>query len=209
MRALVSLVSAAAVLVVGVGAASGAQARVAHGPLRTTTGEVTRLGRTQISVGRLTCHTPATGLLLPGQFTLGDRVTIGCLGGFLRSIRLRLGAQGAATNGSGGATVIQGANGTSSNVSSSATGGNSSAVSISSSSSSTGGTSQVTTSVAAEGPVTAISSSSISIGAATCPFDPASYPPQSAVAQLQVGDVAEIKCTTDSDGSPSSQVSVP
>jgi hypothetical protein len=212
-----------------VAAGGGAQAAP-----RTTTGDITKLGLSHVSVGLLTCLVPTKSMILSGHFALGERVTIDCLGNVLRLIKHRAlttiggtspstGSNTSTTSGAGGTSGTSGSSetnvsstngasstdGTSSSVviTETATSGNATATSVASASSGTPG--QMTTSTSAEGPVTATTPTSISIGAATCPYDRASYPAQSPVAQLQVGDVAKIDCETNPDGTATGSVSVP
>ena len=208
MRSLLPFIAAVglASLIAGSAAASelGRQAR-----LHTRTGAITSLDRTQISVGGLTCDLPAPRAILSGNFALGEQVTIDCLGNILRLIRHHAEAiSGTSASNGSGVTVTSGANGASSSaVTETSTGGSTNATSVASASSTDA--SGTTTSVSAEGPITALTSTSISIGVATCPFDRATYPSQSAVAQLQVGDVAKINCETYPDGTTTGSVTTP
>ena len=216
MRSFITLIAVAAV---GILIASSAVAAAGHGPQatpRATTGDITKLGSSRLSVGRLTCVVPMTSVILSGHFSLGERVTIDCLGDVLRLIKHDVPTDIVGTSPPGGSGTpatstsgANGANGTSSNsvVTATSTSGNATSIAIASASSGSGG--EMTTSVSAEGAVTAITSTSISIGQATCPFDPSSYPSQSPVAQLQVGDIAKITCQTSGDGSTTGSVSVP
>jgi hypothetical protein len=218
MRQLFTLIAVAGVIAVVTGSA-GASQRIRHPRLHTTTGVITSLDRSRISVGGLTCALPTPSGILSGNFDLGERVTIDCVNNVLRFIRHHIlaGTGTFAHNGSNGSngsnvSVTSGANGTSSSTvvtEASTDGGNATATSIASASTSSGSSAQVRTSVSAEGPVTAITSTTISIGDATCPFNRASYPAGSAVAQLQIGDVAKINCETYPSGTTTATVSTP
>jgi len=205
MRSLVTVLAVVVIPSLIAGSAAASE-RGRHARLHMTTGEITKLDLSRISVGGLTCELRTPSAIVSRDFALGERVTIDCLGNVLRLIRHHISGT-SAPNGSS-VSVTSGANGTSSStVTETSTSGNTTATSVASASSS--GASGTTTSVSAEGPVTAITSTSISIGAATCPFERASYPSQSAVAQLQVGDVAKINCETYPDGTTTGSVSTP
>jgi hypothetical protein len=198
------------ILVLMGGSAGAARRSVPH---LTATGTVTSLSHTQIHVGHRECKLGAGGITLTVGFSVGDRVTISCLRGALRSIKQ------ASTSGAPGQPG-------STSISSSSVGNSASSVSSAATQTTTGGPSGSSaksfsiawatgdtsggSTVTATGPITALDSSGITIGGVTCPFPPSGpgVPFASAGGLLNVvsasagvGDKASFTCTTASGGS--------
>jgi hypothetical protein len=174
-----------AALVMGVGLMVG-PAAAAHRPftrpllLQTTTGRISALGLSQVTVGRMTCSLTAKTAALAGTFAVGENVSIGCLGKALNTMKLRPVTSGHALP---PITITV-------------------PPSLPASKSSVGTPPVVTSSASTQGAITALTPSSITIGDLTCPFN-------APTAQLQVGQVIQMSCKTYADGTRVGSIILP
>lgn len=169
IRLLAALVMAVGLMVGPAAAAHRSSVRPLL--LQTTTGRITALDLSQVTVGRMTCSLTVKTAVQAGTFAVGENVSIGCLGKALKTIKLA-----PITNGHALLPI-------SITVPSSLSASNSSAAKPS----------VVTSSASAQGAITALTPTSITIGDVTCPF----HPP---TAQFQVGQVIQMNCKTYADG---------
>ena len=139
--------------------------------VQTTTGRIHTLDFSHVTVGRMTCSLTVKTAALARTFALGENVSIGCLGKALKTMKL--------------APVTSGHALPPITITAPAT--------LPSPKSSTATPSVVTSSASAQGAITALTPTSITIGDVTCPF----HPP---AAQFQVGQVIQMSCKTYADG---------
>ena len=169
MRLLAALVVAVGLMVGPAAAAHRSSARPLL--LQTTTGRITALNLSKITVGRMTCSLTVKTAALAGTFAVGENVSIGCLGKALKTMKLAPVTSGHALP---PITITAPSSLPVSRVS-------------------VATPSVVTSSASAQGAITALTPTSISIGDVTCPF----HPP---AAQFQMGQVIQMSCKTYADG---------
>src|SRR5579863_1067231 len=164
MRWLVpSAVVVAAVSAAAVSASALANPVARPAAVITATGRVTQLDLSTIRVGRTSCSYSAKSAELAEQFDVGENVTIVCVRGVLSKIGLQPIGAGHPSSGSIIVAPVEGGR--------PAPAGSASA-------------SGPTATGSAEGPITALTATSITVGGVTCPFS-ASSP---IAPELAVGD---------------------
>ena len=184
--------------------------------LTTTTGRITYLGLSRLSVGRTTCSLTSKSAALAQSFDVGENVTVSCLRNRLQTIKLAPITSGSThsvtfTKSSGAPTT--GAPTTTTGphnlLSLSYTIGNVTLGGTANTVANSGG--QVASTASATGPITAISSTAISVGDATCQFGTGGGNSQflHQFPQLQVGVVAQISCTMYANGAGAGRIVVP
>jgi hypothetical protein len=203
-----------AVLVAGALLPAAAQATRPPSKLTATTvtGRVTGLGMTQIAVSKTSCSLRGKTAALAAMFAVGENVTIACVNGALKTIKLAPPAGPSHT-----VSVIRS---TSTVIPKAATPG-SSGISIAWSSGAifengTVGDASAPVTVSASGAVSAFDASSITVAGVACPFRGVELPSllasdsfiYTSLVQhnLQIGSSAKISCTytdTSSQGSVS------
>jgi hypothetical protein len=226
---LVTIIAVMGMLSVAVGSAIATQPPAKSSTLLAATGTVTALDLSRIAVGRTKCALGAKSAGLAGSFAIGEHVTIGCVSGVLRTIKLA-----PVTSGQLHSVVVirsapvipkaSGPSGPSSKASVSWTSG----TIVPGNSSANAGTSNLPpTSANATGPIASLDPTGITIGDATCPFfgsDLTSASHQALIEKLstssgslyyfltqtmhvQVGDIAQFSCTY-SVGASSGRVTI-
>jgi hypothetical protein len=186
------------------GAAAGAGATSASLHLQFAVGKISTINRTRIAIGHVSCRIGPQ--MFVSGFVVGERAAIACVRSMLEKIEHGSPAMTGSVPPSGGsAQGAPGTPGTSGNVSISSVSNSSSSVSSSvsssstSSSSSSGGTTVTTSSSAngvpgshATGVVSALSSTSITVGGLTCSID--AHVLALIGNAVAVGDTASISC---------------
>lgn len=176
-----------AALVVGVGAlaAIAAPAGASKKPalptvLEATTGRITALDMSHVAVGRVDCRITSKTAALAGNFAVGENVVVRCLGKTLETIKLA-----PLTGGHAGQPIrITGQ---------------------APASTPTRSTDPIVSSESIHGAVTSVTATSVTIGEVTCPIDAT----MQVTAQLRIGEVIGMSCTTYASGDRDSQISVP
>jgi hypothetical protein len=217
----------ALVLVLPVAAGSATASRVPAKPstVLSATGTVTGLDLARIAIGPTKCALGAKSAALAGSFSIGERVTIGCVSGVLRTIKLA-----PVTSGPRhsvvflrAASVIPKAPGQSAKGSVSWTSG-----SIAPGTPDNAGASNSSpVSVSGTGPITSLDPTGVTIGDATCFFYGSDFASPSRLALVEristssgslyswltqklhvaVGDIAQFNCT-DSGRSSSGRITI-
>jgi hypothetical protein len=223
---LVSIIAVVGVLPVAAGSAIASQSPAKSSTLLSATGTVTGLDLSRIAVGRTKCALGPKSAVLAGNFAIGEHVTIGCVSGVLRTIKLA-----PVTSGPlhsivvvHSASVIPKVSGPSSKGSVSWTTGT---IAPGNTSANAGASNLPPTSTNASGRITSLDPTGITIGDVTCPFfgsDDTSPSHQALIEKLstssgslyylltqtmhvQVGDIAQFSCTY-SGGASSGRVTI-
>lgn len=226
MRWLVTIIAVIGVLPVAAGSAIAPQSPAKSSTLLSATGTVTALDLSRIAIGRTKCGLGTKSAALAGNFAIGEHVTIGCVSGLLRTIKLA-----PVTSGQlhsvivvRSASVIPKAGGPSSKASVSWTSGT---IVLGNTSANPGASNPPPTSANATGPITSLDPTGITIGDVTCPFfgsDLTSPSHQALIEKLstssgslyyfltqtmhvQIGDIAQFSCTY-SGGASSGRIAI-
>ena len=226
MRWLVTIIAVIGVLPVAAGLAIAPQPPAKSSTLLSATGTVTGLDLSRIAVGRTRCALGAKSSARAGSFAIGEHVTIGCVSGVLRTIKLAPVTSGPLHSVVvvRGASVIPKASGPPSKGSVSWTTGT---VALGSASTGAGSSSAPPTSANASGPITTLDATGITIGDVRCPFfgSGLTSPSQQALIEkvstsigslyylltqkmdVEVGDIAQFSCS-DSGGTSSGRIAI-